>query len=72
MVHNPLINSVIPQCKQLLHQLIRLVIQGIMVQNIRDEVLAILDLRSGFPGEIEVHIHVLHVRGRIDWDFIVP
>lgn len=66
-----LVNRVIPQVKKLAHNLSRLATKRVMVHCVGDELLSALDLAGSVGGQVEVHIHVIDVRGSIDWNLVL-
>jgi len=42
-----------------------------MIHNIRNIMLAISDPRGRIPRKLEVHIHILNVASRVDWDLVL-
>lgn len=67
----PLIQSIIPERKKLLQELIRLTTDRVVVHSVRDELLDALDLRRRVGSVGEVHIHVFDVGRGVDGDGVL-
>lgn len=61
-----LIQSVLPQVKELTHDLTRLAAQRIVVHGVGNKLLGVLDLGGSGRGQIKVNIHIIDVGCSID------
>jgi hypothetical protein len=66
-----LIKRIIAQSEKLAHELIRLASQSIMIHSVCDEPLAVLDSLNHVVRVLKMHVHIIHITGRVDGDFVV-